>query len=46
MLIGHLVLVVEAVEEVAPHHLVMRVEYQNHVAAVLNKIDALSAKHF
>jgi hypothetical protein len=46
MLIGQLVLVVEAVEEAAHHHLAMRVGCQNHVADALNQVDALSAKHF
>ncbi len=44
MLIGQQVLVVEVVEEDAHHQPVMRVEYQNHVAAALNLVDALSAK--
>jgi len=44
MLIGQRVPL--AVEEVARHHPVIAVEYQNHAAAVLNQVDALSAKHF
>jgi hypothetical protein len=46
MLIGQQVAQVLAVEEVAHHHLVIAVEYQNHAAAVLNLADALSAKAF
>jgi hypothetical protein len=44
MLIGQLVLVVEAVEEDARHHLVMRVGYQNRAVNALNQVDAHSAK--
>ena len=44
MLIGQQVLVVQVVEEVARRHLAILVGYQNHVAAALNQVDALSAK--
>ncbi len=44
MLIGHQLL--QDVEEVAHPHPVIAVEYQNHAAAVLNQVDALSAKQF
>jgi hypothetical protein len=46
MLIGQLVQLVQAVEEVAPHHLVIAVEYQNHAVDVNPLADAHSAKHF
>ncbi len=44
MQIGQQVLVVKVVVEVARRQLAILVGYQNHVAAALNKMDALSAK--
>jgi len=46
MLIGQQVVQVLAVVVDARHHPVIAVEYQNHAAAVLNQVAALSAKHF